>query len=354
MKRNMSLLLSIVLILLSITAASALTVIDPTADRGIAPKGDPSVNNPRIPGESMTTGLPFEGDYVPILVNIDNVAGAWPHWGVADADIIYELPIHGLIMTRLMALFADRHPAEAGPVRSGRVLHAELREEWDAGWTFVGIQKLDGTNVHDALREFGARHKTNDLIYDLAANKWSKHSYRVKGYNGPHNLSVKVLELVEVAKGYAFPERPFLFTDALPTTGEPASQIQLVYGGNDKNYTNSSFTYDAAANVYARYRAGTPYADNHNPDMPLTFSNVIVQWTDLSFNGKASAPVLKEVGQGNADIFTGGRHIAGYWVRSDVTNRTVFYDQDGNEIVLQRGKTWINVTTARATEVTYQ
>ena len=38
------------------------------------------------------------------------------------------MPIHGLTLTRLVALFADKHPENAGPVRSGRVLHAELRE----------------------------------------------------------------------------------------------------------------------------------------------------------------------------------------------------------------------------------
>ena len=44
-------------------------------------------------------------------------------------------------------------------------------------------------------------------------------------------------------------------------------------------------------------------------DVPLTFSNVIVQWTDLKFNGAADAPLLTGVGEGNADIFTGGRYI---------------------------------------------
>ena len=79
-----------------------------------------------------------------------------------------------------------------------------------------------------------------------------------------------------------------------------------------------------------------------------------MQWTDLSFNGAADAPILREVGTGNADIFMGGRHIAGVWVRKDVTSRTVFYDENGEEIRLQRGKTWINVTTQRSTEVTYE
>jgi hypothetical protein len=353
MKKLIALLL-VALLLGAMTTASAATVIDAGSKRNITVKGDPAQNNPRIPGESMTTGLPFEGEYIPILVNIDNVLGAWPQWGIGDADIIYEMPIHGLTLTRLVALFADKHPENAGPVRSGRVLHAELREEWDAGWTFAGIQRKDGTNVNDALREFGARKKTHDLIYDLNGNKFSKHYHNVKDHKPPHHHSVHVQELVEYARGYEFPERPFLFTDEPPTAGDAATSISLVYGGNKKNYTNSAFTYDAATNLYARTRQDKPYVDQNNPDQALAFSNVIVQWTDLSFNGAASAPILREVGTGNADIFMGGRHIAGVWVRKDVTSRTVFYDENGEEIPLQRGKTWINVTTQRSTEVTYE
>lgn len=352
--RKWTALLLAVLLVSVMASASAATVIDASANRAITPKGDPTINNPRIPGESMTTGLPFDGEYVPLLVNIDNVLGAWPQWGIGDADIIYEMPIHGLTLTRLVALFADKHPENVGPVRSGRVLHAELREEWDAGWTFAGIQNKDGTNVNDALREFGARKKTHDLIYDLNGNKYSKYYHNVKDHKPPHHHSVHAAELIQNALGYDFPERPFLFTDELPITGDIATQITLVYGGNTKNYTNSAFDYDVASNRYARTRQGQPYVDQNNPGQPLTFSNVIVQWTDLGFNGAANAPELREVGTGNADIFMGGRHIAGIWVRSSTTDRTVFYDENGNEIRLQRGKTWINVTTQRSTEVTYQ
>ena len=129
MKKLIALLL-VALLLGAMTTASAATVIDAGSKRNITVKGDPAQNNPRIPGESMTTGLPFEGEYIPILVNIDNVLGAWPQWGIGDADIIYEMPIHGLTLTRLVALFADKHPENAGPVRSGRVLHAEWRMGW--------------------------------------------------------------------------------------------------------------------------------------------------------------------------------------------------------------------------------
>ena len=43
----------------------------------------------------------------------------------------------------------------------------------------------------------------------------------------------------------------------------------------------------------------------------------------------------------DADIFIGGRYIPGYWVRESTTSPTVFFDDQGNEIQLTRGKTFI-------------
>lgn len=346
------------LLLLSLLAAApaglALTTIDPAADRGISPaRGLP--NNPVIPGESMTTGLPFDGTYVPVLVNIDNVAGAWPQWGIAQADIIYEMPIHSHTLTRLMALFTHDHPQEAGPLRSGRVLHAEMRQEWGAAWAFAGIQRKDGSNVNVALREMGVRDTEDHLIFDVNTRDHTRLSINRKHHKAPHNHSFQLGQAAELVKGHAFPARPFLFDDALPTAGDAAISIRLLYGGgNENSYTNSEYRYDAATNLYTRTRQGKPYVDMNEPETPLTFSNVIVQWANLTFNGAANAPLLEEVGEGNADIFLGGRHISGYWVRETVDSRTVFYDQDGNEIRLQRGKTWINITSPKSTVVIYE
>ena len=348
MKKFLILLLALALLLPAFSLAE--TTIDPTVKRGITPQRD-LPNNPAIPGESMTTGLPEGRPYIPILVNIDNVSGAWPQWGIGEADIIYEMPIHGLSLTRLMALFGYSHPTAVGPVRSGRVMHAEMREEWDAGWAYVGVQTKKGTNVKDTIRELGLRQKTAPLLMDRL------HMGSVSHHKNPHNHSINLETAAATIAGYDFPQRPFLFTDALPTGGEAAGTIRLLYGGgNESSYTNSTFTYDQATNLYTRFRRTKPFVDMKaaDPNAALTFSNVIVQWTELKFNGAANAPILTEVGEGNADIFFGGRHIAGYWVRRDLQSRTIFYDGDGQEIQLQRGKTWINITTDRSTKVVYE
>ncbi|MGI6725818.1 MAG: DUF3048 domain-containing protein [Christensenellales bacterium] len=350
MKRLLIVLLSIAILLPVIGVAQ---VVDPTVSRGIEPVRG-LANNPVIEGENQLTGLPTDAPYIPVLVNIDNVAGAWPQWGIVDADIIYELPIDGLSLTRLMALFGYRHPQDVGPVRSGRIMHAEMREEWDAAWVYVGVQEKKGSNVNDYLRKHGVRSKPVNLLFDGTGNRYGYLFGAKKGYKNPHHHSIDLTKIAQEVSAYTFPQRPFLFTDELPETGVQASRVDLKYGTRQDSYSNSYYIYDEQTNQYTRYRDNTLYVDANQPDAGLTFSNLIVQWTELKFNGASNAPLLKEVGEGNADIFTGGRYIAGYWVRESVGSRTVFYDENGEEIRLQRGKTFINVVSDRATTLSYE
>ena len=39
----------------------------------------------------------------------------------------------------------------------------------------------------------------------------------------------------------------------------------------------------------------------------------------------------------------GGKHMSGVWNRDSISERTVFYNEDGDEIMLQPGRTLIIV-----------
>ena len=298
-------------------------------------------NNPVITGESPTTGLPTSNiSYVPILVQIDNNVGPVPQWGISSADIIYELPIQGQGWTRLTALFSDEYPQEAGPVRSGRVMHADLREEWDALLVHYGKQEVSGSDMREALRKYGVTAKGLDI--DGIGNKYKDYFSRVKYHVAPHNVTAYVYKLYELIlqQGYQFPVRPFKFTDNMNYGGIIAGKVNVIHKGNQD--TSSTFVYNTENNVYYRYVARGAYYDLFKPAEQLSYSNVIIQRTKLSFNGNSSSPVLSEiVGTGACDIFIAGQYIAGVWTRHRANERTVFFDQNGNEISLQRGKTWV-------------
>ena len=362
MKRMAAFLLALCLsaaLCSSALAAEAGTLIDADSDRGITPIGADENGlyavNPVIEGESPTTGLPWEGVYFPILVMIDNVFGALPQYGIAQADIMYEMPID-IRMTRLVALYSSDIPEWAGPVRSTRTMHVDLREEWGGTLVHAGGQSEEGTDVYARFKEYGLKNADMRRINIIGmAPHSSDYGRNNNDKQSPHNHGVKVLKLYNdlIGTGLDPAPRPYLFTDEKPQAGEEAGYVYLDLGSG----FDSAFEYDSELNAYKRYynKGRTAYYDLFDRRTTLSYSNLIIQWTPLTYyNGTTNRPVLDEVGEGNADIFMGGRHILGYWVRTGYQDRTIFFDQDGNEIRLQRGKTWISVADSTFLKVTYR
>lgn len=351
MKKSIHVVVVIALLLSMFTAqvyatSNSINSITPTLTRNIKINGRNSDGsfpvNPVVPGESPTTGLPSSNTtYTPILVQIDNNHAAIPQWGIASADIMYELPIQGQGHTRLTALFSDQYPVEAGPVRSGRVMHADLREEWDALIVHYGKQEDPGSDMRDALREYGVMKK--GLAIDGIAKQYEKEYFaRVKYHKAPHNVTVYVQKLLDLmlTQNYPFQPRPFKFTDGMNYSGVPALEFNIIHKGNKDS--SSTFVYNQQLKAYLRYTQDGPYFDLLKPEVHLAYNNVIVQRTKLSWNKSSLAPLFNDVvGTGAADLFIGGQYIAGAWARNKMNQRTVFFDQNGNEISLQRGKTWI-------------
>ncbi len=365
MKKWIALLLAMIMALsLGLEAAGAEiegTVIDSEADRGIVPKGADENGlypvNPVIPGENPVSGLPWEGKYYPIMVMIDNVYGAIPQYGITEADIIYEMPID-IRMTRLVALFSTQYSDWAGPVRSTRVMHVELRQEWGATLVHAGGQGAKGTSYTDRFKDFGLAvddmHRINIISMAPHSSDYGKNNNQKKS---PHNHGVRLAKLYDDLCASDIPEaapRPFLFADELPGEGDDAGYLYMEFG----SAFDTDYRYNSERNAYERYiyKGASPYVEMYDEDKTtLAYNNVIIQWTDLSYyNYKTNRPVLVEVGEGNADIFMGGKHISGYWVRTGYDDRTIFFDNEGNEIRLQRGNTWITVASPHFCKVTYR
>ena len=307
-------------------------------------------DNPLVPGESPTTGLMWEGIYAPVLVVIDNAENAHPHWGVKDADILYQMPNAGQGATKLLALFSDTAPAAAGGSRSARPPFVDAAIGWGAAFAFAGSpgeDVADKANVPLKLRQAGMRR--NMLAFDLLSN--NDYSERIQGYQGGHNLSVNIARIRELAlqNGAAFSPRPFLFTDTEPEGYASAGRIETRHygeaiGKGDGNPASfSTFTLDPGEKTWHRENTVGPYVDRDAPGVPIPFANVIIQRVKLTY---ASGVILTDhaVGRGAADIFIGGRYIPGGWYRSGLDSRTVFVDEKGEEIRLMRGKTFIIMT----------
>ena len=341
------------------------TVLQNETDRNIQ-TATPAARNPIIAGESPTTGLAWTGVYLPMLVQISNPTGSVKingktvksagvgeraPWGGQYADVVYEGILYRTGETRITFVFSDSldsgNPSSCGPVRSARIGHVLLREEWQSGFVYAGGPRKEENNISEMFAELGASDK--GVLFNLLDGKWQDYKVRVKGLKAPDNYDANIVGLrTLIPTDYVASARAFLFSDTCPYTEgyDMAYNINLDWG--HEKWT-SSFVYDENENLYYRYSGGAPYisyasaTDRTEENQTwMSFSNVIIQRIPYEYtNNSKIMPVMQSVGKGNADIFIGGRYIAGYWVREAVDGPTVYYDDQGNELKFTRGKTFI-------------
>lgn len=319
--------------------------------------------NPVVNGINPLTGEVWSGTYRPIGVNIDQHPEALPNWGVASADIIFEMPIQADGSTRAFALFMGDIPAYAGPVRSGRVPMASLREIWDSAWVFYGWQNtvvnagklivdVDSwaLNLHADARQGG---RWVFPYIEGTERNYANLFHREKDgmHVAPYNVQID-MKAVESLFSYEPTMRPFKFTDTGLDRGVDVTAMTINYKTTKPQYV-VDYKYNEATGLYERYRNGEAYYDALT-GMSTTYSNVIVMRTDVTwFNNNNSRPVIQTVGQGTAEIFQNGKYIRGTWVRSHSAKeaddfdsqsaRLVFLDENGEEIELKVGKTFIQI-----------
>lgn len=309
-----------------------------------------------IPGENLAqegvnplTGEAFSGAYRPALVSIDAHPGALPHWGVSSADITYEMPIQADGSTRQLALFMGEYPDGAGPVRSARVPMCSLREMWGGTFAFYGYQEgRDNNNVKTWIEKNSGEHK---LRYPAYLNGISKNAnwFSRSGdhhHAGPHNVRLGMNELLRDYSLTPAPH-PFLFTEEGLDRGEDVNGLVISYKATADAYV-TAYQYNAASGLYERYRNGAPYVDA-NTEQLCAYANVLVLRTDISWaSGNPSRPVIRLNGQGVCEIFQNGKYIRGTWARDcsetgNLDRRMVFLDENGEELPMKVGKTFIQI-----------
>lgn len=349
----------------------SMSVLQSSPDRTPATQAETVIHD-AIPGQSPVTGLPWTGDYLPMLVQIDNSVGTikvnghnvktagvgkYAPWGIQYADIIYEEMLVSTGATRFAALFNDcfaqgQPSAGVGPVRSCRNGPLMLRAQWQAGLVyrggFAGFQWEQLQQIANAVAP--------GTLIDTHRNKYHSMTQLVRGKRVPYNLSVDLIQMRETLRGVlTSTPHPFLFKDEPYSGGTyaPAHTIHLDWGDQSNI---SHFLYDESTNAYLRYSGpGTkasrwalfaaftlPVDTSENSKAPLPFANLIVQrMTYEQEDGSKIRLNLQTVGHGNADIFIDGLYIPGYWVCTAADAPTVFYDDRGEELRLNRGKTFI-------------
>lgn len=284
----------------------------------------------------------------PIAVMMPNEQNAQPHYSLSKASVIYEANVEGR-MTRLLALYEDWKDLEkVGNVRSLRTYFAYWAFEWDAFILHIGhpyyvdeliaapdTQTIDESNYPDSLA-----------------------FYRDESRPRPHNAYItgqKVLSAVN-RKGYPLEYRGladsehFRFAEvSAPNTLEQygAEAQSAVYIDMSGCYpvTRCYFDYHPEDGLYYRsqYLSGGsdgPHIDGETGEQ-LSFKNILVQNTKAHDLGDGYLAYQCADSTEDGWFFTNGKGIHVTWTKGNDYGATRYYDDHGDEITLNTGKTMI-------------
>ena len=320
-------------------------------DEGAAVQGSAVEPQEEIPAnQNLLTGVPDLTDGAigkrPVAVMVNNVSYAMPQYGVGQADIIFEIPVEG-DATRFMALYGDyTQVPQICPIRSCRYYFPALSQGFDAFYVNWGIddtmadylEALNMDQIEGITNTGGLFGRDQDRLnqgYSLEHTGYFDGT-KLVSYIESQGLRT---DLNEDKKGPAFQFNGL--EEQLKPEGSDCTSVQINFGAQ-----SSQFTYDAEDGDEALVLRinGDAQVDGKTGEQ-LAFTNVFVLETDIS--------VRDSVGHKEID-WDGGTDSVGYYVSNggvqkitwskDYNNESSylrFYDESGQEISINRGKSYI-------------
>ena len=263
-----------------------------------------------------------------LAIKIDNVDNARPQTNVDRADLVYEEMVEGNL-TRLIAVFHSDLPDVVGPVRSVRTTDIHVLDQFNNP-----LLAASGANAK-VLAAVAAADVVNVNAHEAGAAY-----YRDSGRRAPHNMYTRPDKLHEAAAGRGG-QPPQLFNYRTPGTapvnGASSSGVSIRFGR-----ANIDFGWSYNHRGWVRTQNGKSHmmADGSR----LAPANVVVLEVDYGASpADFSSPEAHTVGSGRAFVFTDGQLITGTWSRGSSHDRIVVKDLAGNEILLSRGQTFIEL-----------
>ena len=307
-----------------------------------------------------------------MAVMMPNNKPALPQYGITQASIVYEAPVEGRV-TRLMCIVEDYDDMEyIGPVRSARdyylyeaMAYDSIYCNWGLAVPFVSpiinTDRID--NVSQAVSGIS---KAASEAFDRI--KRPGYATEFTGYMFIEGYEKAVKRLgYETEYTDRFVQAFTFANDGHRAEYKDSDDATMVYpGGKDTSAANykrsgygdakSYFEYDEKDGLYYRYQFGGPHTDEMNGEQ-VAVSNIVFKVC----HGEVREPSDKDYlafgvhGEGEAYVFTNGKVIKGTWERKADYEPNMFYDEDGNEIIFNQGKTWIcNIWESYADLVYYE
>jgi len=282
----------------------------------------------------------------PVAVMIDNEKTALPHYGMTKADIVYEVvnSTENDRVTRFMALVKDWGAIEQlGNVRSARATNCMLAMEWNA------ILCHDGGPFY--INDYTVLPSLDNLSGGFSRIPNGK-AYEFTEYIAEGEIAKRLdANNIETAYNNYYEGTHFTFANDIDLAGDVAAvKVELPFPHND-----SELEYNVEDGLYYYSEYGAAHLDPGNDNAQLCFKNVIIQKADMythsvteadgkvnyDQNGYMYFQLENESGKGY--YLVNGEMMEITWKKGSLTSPTQYFDANGNELVLNVGKTYIAI-----------
>ena len=321
--------------------------------KGLAKKGETAASSEAASDMAVTP--PPEGE------QLDPAVGVMPEY---DADILTgderstnSRPVAVMVnnITRLCAVFSDADSIpEVGPIRSGRDQFLQLLMPWDILYyhdgesifctQFVSVYGYSGLNI-------GGKNYFKTPIHPIVSHRNNRgrdvayeHTEFTSGKEICKAASDAGISLYAPSEGTFFHFADYRTDEVNKLKGEPsAKKIAIVHSESYR----TSFSYSALSHTYAMqmYNSSKKATENTVDELTgeqLTFENVVVCFADMDAYAGDSHDVqeVQYIKGGDAYLFTRGGVQVGRWEKTYPTNPLKLYTKSGEEMTLNRGKTY--------------
>lgn len=290
----------------------------------------------------------------PVAVMVNNVPPAMPQYGIEKADVIFEIPVEGN-ETRFMAIYGDYTTVpQICAIRSCRYYFPALSQGFDAFYVNWGIDdtiaeylqaleldQYDG--IVNAGGLFGRDQERLDAGYALEHTGF---------FDGTRFAQVaqeegRRTDLAEDKKGPAF-----LFNgldEQIKAGDSPCSSVKIDFGAQ-----RAFFKYDEAKKAYMKSINDDAQVDGKTGNQ-LAFANVLVLETTITSRDAVDHKAVDwDGGDGASGYYISNGGVEKIFWSKELNNEKSylrFHDENGEEIKLNRGKTYIALNYPNQTTV---
>lgn len=292
----------------------------------------------------------------PMVIKVSNYPRSGrPHAGLSQADLVFDYYI-GEGMNRFAAIYYGQDALKVGPIRSGRLVDAQL-----------------ATMYQGILAFKGAWYKVNEVLYSTLKKRAISGSPSTcpgicdTGNETVISMFANTAELSQYTldNGICTSDRPDLtgmvFSDEMPQDGRPAPNLSVIFS----YYNRAEWHYDEDSKTYLRWIETVsgeegqeviemvPLTDA-NTGLQLAFENIAILFTRHDMYAATYFDMQLESNTTGARLvlLRDGEAFDGIWKSAGGGRPLQFFTPEGDYLSFTPGKTWLILVGSKSTLTT--